>query len=99
MSTLNTDRFVHTVVKVIQKSTMAELSSQGYKLVMNYMNEAADQEFSVCARYAIQKYTGNPVPTLEEIRERNKTSGITPLDDLILQMEYEAARLEKIRER
>ena len=94
----NTNKFVHSVCKVIEHMTRAELTKQGYKLVVNYLQETSDMAFSDCARYAINKYSSNDIPSLEEIRERNRSGqGITDLDDLVLRMEYEAEQLEKHR--
>ena len=95
----NTNKYVQSVCNVIEHLTRAELTKQGYKLVVNYLQETADMAFSDCARYAIYKYVSKEIPTLEEIRARHRSgSRIDELDDLILRMEFEAKQLEKHRD-
>ncbi|MBN2508689.1 MAG: hypothetical protein JXB03_00375 [Spirochaetales bacterium] len=97
---IDTRRFVKSVCMVIESLSRAELTKQGYKLVVNYLEESADLGFSGCARYTVKKYISKDLPTLEDIRARHKTgAGISELDDLVLRMEYEASQLEKHRER
>ena len=94
----DTKKYVQSVCNVIEHLTRAELTKQGYKLVVNYLQEAADLPLSACARYAIHKYSSKEIPTLEEIRARHRSgAAIDALDDLILRMEFEAKQLEKHR--
>lgn len=90
-------RFISSVCKVIEHLTKAEITKQGYKLVLNYLDEYSSQSLAACGRKAITKYTAKDIPTLEEIKINHSRGKFDELDKLVLKMEYEANKLGTLK--
>ncbi len=90
---METDRYLRAIFNLIESIIHIELSDQGRGVVENYLDTAAAQDMAEKARYAIYRYTQIELPSLDEIRAKNKSESLSKMDHLILKMEYEAKRL------
>ena len=81
-------QFQQAIFAVIEHITKAELTNQGMKLVINYFNESGAVHPVDKAREAIIRYTQEPLPSLEQIREKSSQTELDDLDHLVLKMEY-----------
>ena len=88
----NTDSFLRSVFRVVEFITEAELRNTSKHLIRSYMAQSGIDDPSDQARYAIQRYTQTPIPSLQEIREKSRSQPLEPFDHLLLKMEYEAMR-------
>ena len=88
-------RFLQSIFRLIEQINEAELRNSSKRLIITYINESKAPTFSEKARSAISKHTQKPVPSLEDIRNRNKFSELNALDHLVLKMEHEAERVQK----
>jgi len=71
----NAKKFVNSVIKIIEHLTKAEITKFAYKIILNYLDEYDEYDYSACARYTIKKYLSRDIPSLEEIRQRHKAAG------------------------
>lgn len=95
MNAGNAKKFVNSVIKVIEHLSRAEITKYAYKIILNYLDEYDEYDYSACARYTVKKYLSRDIPTLEEIRQKHKAAGrLDELDKLVLKMEYEAEKLK-----
>ena len=90
---MKTDRYLRSVFTLIENIIHIELSDQGRGVIENYLDTAAAVDMAEKARYAIYRYTQIELPSLEEIRQKNKNESLSDMDHLILKMEYEAKLL------
>ncbi len=95
MNAGNAKKFVNSVIKIVEHLSRAEITKYAYKIILNYLDEYDEYDYSACARYTIKKYLTRDIPTLEEIRQKHKATGrLDELDRLVLKMEYEAEKLK-----
>jgi hypothetical protein len=87
---VNENTFINTIYRVVEHLIKIELSSRGKKLVIYYFNQSNKPNTAGRAREAVERYTQTEIPTLDEIKKKNKLSELSELDHLILKMEYEA---------
>jgi hypothetical protein len=87
--------FLIAVFAILEHLNQSELTTTSKKLVINYINEAADQSAVEKARAAVRRYTQIVLPSLESLREKAKTKELDPLDHLVLKLEYQASRLRE----
>ena len=85
--------FLIAIFAIIEHLNQSELTTTSKKLIINYVNEAADQSAVEKARAAVHRYTQIVLPSLKSLREKAKTKKLDRLDHLVLKMEYEASRL------
>jgi hypothetical protein len=90
---MKTDRYLRSVFTLIENIIHIELSDQGRGVIENYLDTAAAVDMAEKARYAIFRYTQIELPSLDEIRQKNKNESLSDMDHLILKMEYEAKLL------
>jgi hypothetical protein len=87
--------FLIAIFAIIEHLNQSELTTTSKKLIINYVNEAADVSAAEKARAAVRRYTQIVLPSLESLREKAKTKKLDPLDHLVLKLEYQASRLRK----
>lgn len=87
--------FYLAVFGVIEHLTKSELTTTSKKLLITYLDQADGETPSERAREAVRRYAQTVLPSLESIREKHRTVELDELDDLVLKLEYEAARLSK----
>jgi len=85
--------YLRSIFTIIENIIHIEMSDQGRGLVENYLNAANAENYAEKARYAIFRYTQKEIPSLEDIRRKNKTVELSEMDHLILKMEYESKQL------
>ena len=85
--------FLIAVFAILEHLNQSELTTTSKKLIINYINEAADLSAVEKARAAVRRYTQIVLPSLESLREKAKTKKLDPLDHLVLKLEYQASRL------
>ena len=85
--------FLKTIFDIVEVVLKAELRNTSKRLLLNYIDESGAVLPIEKARDAIFRYTGEEIPTLEEVRERSNSGRLDQLDHLVLKMEYEAQRL------
>ena len=85
--------FLIAIFAIIEHLNQSELTTTSKKLIINYVNEAADLSAAEKARAAVRRYTQIVLPSLESLREKAKTKKLDPLDHLVLKLEYQASRL------
>ena len=90
---MKTDRYLRSVFTLIENIIHIELSDQGRGVIENYLDTASSVDMAEKARYAVFRYTQVELPSLDEIRQKNKSGELSPMDHLILKMEYEAKLL------
>ena len=87
--------FLIAIFAIIEHLNQSELTTTSKKLIINYVNEAADPSSVEKARAAVRRYAQIVLPSLESLREKAKTKKLDALDHLVLTMEYQASRLRK----
>ena len=92
---MSENTFGNTIYRVVEHLIKIELSSRGKKLVIYYFNQSNKSKAAGKAREAIERYTQIEIPTLDEIKKKNKPSELSELDHLILKMEYKAQNLRE----
>ena len=85
--------YLRSVFNIIEHLIKIEISDQGRGVIENYLNSAAAEDYAEKARYAIFRYTEIELPSLEDLRTKNKTESLNEMDHLILKMEYESRQL------
>ena len=85
--------FLLAIFAIIEHLNQSELPTTSKKLIINYVNEAADLSAVEKARAAVRRYTQIVLPSLESLREKAKTKKLDTLDHLVLKLEYQASRL------
>jgi hypothetical protein len=85
--------FLKTIFDIVEVVLKAELRNTSKRLILNYIDESGAVMPIEKARDAIFRYTGEEIPTLEEVRAKSKSGRLDQLDHLVLKMEYEAQRL------
>lgn len=81
---------VFALVEFLAKTTLTNTSK---RLLMAYVEEAAEGSAAGRVRSAIRRYMQVEVPSLDEIRQKSRTEELSKLDHLVLKMEFEASRL------
>ena len=89
--------YLRTIFFIIERIIQAEMTDQGRAVIKNYLDSAGAQDYAEKARYAIFRYTSVELPSLEDIRRKNKTETLSNMDHLILKMEYESRLLARKR--
>ena len=87
------DRYLRSIFAIIEQLVHMELSTQGRGVIENYVNSAGAEDMADKARYAIFRYTQQELPSLDDIRQKNKTGHLSEMDHLILKMEFAAKQL------
>jgi hypothetical protein len=85
--------FLIAIFAILEHLNQSELTTTSKKLIINYINEAADLSAVEKARAAVRRYTQIVLPSLETLREKAKTKKLDTLDHLVLKLEYQASRL------
>lgn len=85
--------YLRSIFSIIERVIKIEMTDQGRGVVENYLDSAAAEDYAEKARYAIFRYTEIELPSLEDIRRKNKTEPLSEMDHLILKMEYESKQL------
>ena len=85
--------FLKIIFEIVEVVLKAELRNTSKRLILNYIDESGAVMPIEKAREAIFRYTGEEIPTLEEVREKAQSGRLDQLDHLVLKMEYEAQRL------
>ncbi len=85
--------FLTTVFDLVEFLSKDVLNTTSKKLLINYLNEAQEGGWAERARSTIQRYIQKELPSLEEIREKSRTTELSKMDHLVLKMEHEASRL------
>ncbi len=93
-----TDKFLSSIFAIIEYMTEAELSNTSRQLIIRYLEDSTQPMHAERARHAVERYTQNNIPTLEEIRKKSKAKELGALDHLILKMEYQARKLDEMEE-
>ena len=87
--------YLRSIFDIIERLIGIEMTDQGRAVVENYLRTAAAEDYAEKARYAIFRYTEVELPSLDDIRSKNKTSTLTELDHFILKMEYESKQMSE----
>ena len=74
-----------------------ELPDRAKHILEHYIKDSIRPTMAGRARDAIERYAQVKLPTLDEIRSKNKTSELDKLDNMILRLEYEAKRYHRPR--
>lgn len=90
---MDTAKYLRSVIELAENIVHMRLSDQGKAVIENYIDSAAEESMSGKARNAIYRYTQYELPTLDQLREKNKTQELSQIDHLILKMEYEAKQV------
>jgi hypothetical protein len=90
---MNQMRFLTTVFELVEFLSRDLLTNTSKRLLINYLNEAREDTWAQRARSVIRRYIQKELPTLDEVREKSRTSELSKMDHLILKMEYEAGRV------
>ena len=85
--------YLRSVFSIIERIIHIEMSDQGRGVIENYLDTAIADDFAEKARYAIFRYTQIELPSLEDLRKKNKTGQLNEMDHLILKMEHESKQL------
>ncbi len=85
--------FLTAVFDLVEFLSRDTLTATSKRLLIAYLNEAQEGEWSGRARATIKRYIQKEVPTLEEIQEKSRTTELSKVDHLVLKMEHEARRL------
>ena len=85
--------YLRSIFNIIERIIGIEMTDQGRAVVENYLSTAAAKDFADKARYAIFRYTEVELPSLEDIRAKNKREHLSEMDHLVLKMEYESKQL------
>lgn len=85
--------FLLSVFAIIEHVNKTELTTTSKKLIIAYLNEAAEKSYSEKARAAVRRYSETVLPSLDSIRVKSRTQKLDALDHLVLKLEYEASRL------
>ena len=94
MNNAQTKRFLSSLCKLIEHINKAELTKYGYQVVLNYLDECPEPDYSAKARYVVAKYVMKNIPSLEAIRQKNSSGArLDDIDHLVLKLEYEADKL------
>ena len=94
---MNKSAYLRSVFSIIERIIKIEMTDQGRGVIENYLDTAAADDYAEKARYAIYRYTEIELPSLEDIRRKNKTDTLNEMDHLILKMEYQARQLSRKR--
>ena len=81
-------RYHKSIFDVVEYIIEIELLVTSKRLIARYLDGSSSGTMAGKARDAITRYTQKSIPTLEEIREKSKSSKLCELDHLILKMEY-----------
>jgi hypothetical protein len=84
------DAFLRALFDVIEHITESGLRNTSKSLLMSYLQDAPGHTLAEKARFTVEHYTQEQIPDLETIRHKNKSEEISPLDHLVLKLEYEA---------
>ncbi len=87
--------FLLSVFAIIEHVNKTELTTTSKKLIIAYLNEAAEKSYSEKARAAVRRYSETVLPSLDSIRVKSRTQKLDALDHLVLKLEYEASRLAR----
>ena len=85
--------YLRSVFTIIENIIHIELSDQGRGVIENYLITAAADDYAEKARYAVFRYTQKELPSLDDIRRKNKLGELNEMDHLILKMEHESKQL------
>ena len=88
-------RYLRSIFAIIETHIHIELTDQGRGVIENYLKTAASSNLAEKARYAIFRYAQIELPSLDEIRKKNKTDPLSAMDHLILKMEYASKQYAK----
>jgi hypothetical protein len=80
------------VFELIENMGKTELSDSSRHLIAGYWSDAAGESPADRVRATVHRYLGQDVPTLEQVREKSRTSRLSALDHLVLKMEFESSR-------
>lgn len=95
MNGVNGQALYQSVYDIVEHLGKMQLSDSSKHLILSYLQGAAAESASAGARAAITRYLDlrQELPSLADIRARSTTGTLSRLDQLVLKMEYEAARL------
>lgn len=85
--------YLRSIFDIVERLIKIEMTDQGRAVVENYLQTAAAEDYAEKARYAIFRYTEVELPSLDDIREKNKRDTLSELDHLVLKMEYESKQM------
>ena len=85
--------YFDSVFNIIEHLTKSELTVNSRKLIITYILDSIENNFSTKARTAIIRYTHNPIPLLKDIRQKSQKQELNTLEHLVLKMEYAAKKL------
>lgn len=85
--------YLRSIFDIIERLIKIEMTDQGRAVVENYLQNAGAEDYAGKARYAIFRYTEVELPSLDDIREKNKQDTLSEMDHLILKMEYESKQM------
>ena len=91
------NEYLNSIYWVIERIIGTTLLDTSKNLILYYLEGSERTTLIGKAREAITKYTSREIPSLEEIREKSKTSPMDPLDRLILNLEYESKQFTEER--
>lgn len=87
--------FLLSVFAVVEFVTESQLRNTSKNLIRSYMAQSGLLTPIERARYAVSRYTMTDIPSLESIKKKSRTESLTPIDHLVLKMEYEADLLDR----
>ncbi|ORC36202.1 hypothetical protein B4O97_06320 [Marispirochaeta aestuarii] len=91
------ERLLQITYSIIELVNRQELRTTSKKLIINYIKESLQVHHAAKAREAIERYTNEELPDLEELRSRFNQHGIEALnevDHLLLRLEHEGKFLD-----
>ena len=84
--------YLEAIFRVVEHITEHPLLDTSKRLLINYIERSGESGMAGKARESVTRYIQKSIPTLQQIREKAKTTELDELDHLILKMEYEAKR-------
>ncbi|MFP4364586.1 MAG: hypothetical protein ACLFR1_12050 [Spirochaetia bacterium] len=87
--------FNQSIYNLIEFLTQTELRNTSKRLVDSYMDDRRCRTYTDKARFAVQRYTQEEIPTLDELKEKNNTGAqLSTFDHMVLKMLYQARLLD-----
>ncbi|OHD74253.1 MAG: hypothetical protein A2177_15010 [Spirochaetes bacterium RBG_13_68_11] len=88
-------RLLNAIFELVERSTKAELTNSGRRLLIEYFRTCPEDTAAGRARGAIRRYAQWDPPSMDEVRERHRAGAMEDLDWRVLKIENEARKLDR----
>ena len=92
------DRYLNLIFHLIELLNKQELRVTSKKLIRNYVVESLEVHHVDKAREAVERYSSEELPAIDEIRAKFDAGDLASLDELdhlVLRLEFEGRKLDK----